>query len=108
MTMSTKDEAYTLKLMLVMYCREHHGVAEDLCENCRELLAYAAGRLARCPLGDRRTTCGKCPIHCYRPDMKESIVKVMRYAGPRMARHHPWLALKHFWRARFSRRGGVN
>jgi len=27
--------------------------------------------------------------------MKTKIREVMRYAGPRMIKHHPWMAIKH-------------
>jgi hypothetical protein len=42
-----------------------------------------------------KPTCAKCPIHCYKPAMKERIRDVMRYAGPRMLRRHPVLAIRH-------------
>jgi hypothetical protein len=32
---------------------------------------------------------------CYTPDMRERIRAVMRFSGPRMLLHHPWLALMH-------------
>ncbi len=32
---------------------------------------YAFLRLDKCPFQDKKSTCGKCVIHCYKPDMKE-------------------------------------
>lgn len=96
--MQVNAESKTLKLMLTMYCRAHHETQGELCEDCRQLFDYAGVRLERCPLGEKRSTCGQCPIHCYRSDMKKKITAVMRYAGPRMARRHPWLAFKHMLR----------
>ena len=37
-------------------------------------------------------------IHCYKPDMKEKMREVMRYAGPRMMWYHPIAAIKHLIR----------
>ncbi len=39
--------------------------------------------------------CSKCPIHCYKPKMREHIREVMRYSGPRMIFYHPIIAIKH-------------
>jgi len=44
---------------------------------------------------ERKPTCALCPIHCYKPAMREQIRDVMRYAGPRMLRHHPILSIRH-------------
>ena len=52
-------------------------------------------RLDQCPFKEGKTSCAKCPIHCYRPDMREEIRTVMRYAGPRMTYLHPVKALFH-------------
>jgi predicted amidophosphoribosyltransferase len=89
-------EKQTTRAMIAMYCRDQHGSADDLCGGCRELLDYAYCRLDRCPFGADKTTCAKCPIHCYKPAMRERVREVMRYAGPRMLLRHPMLALRHW------------
>jgi len=33
--------------------------------------------------------------HCYSRAMREGVVAVMRFAGPRMIYRHPWLAVRH-------------
>jgi hypothetical protein len=72
------------------------GAKQDkLCLECSELLDYALARLDRCPFQDNKPTCAKCPVHCYKPDMREKVRVVMRYAGPRMLRRHPVLAVLH-------------
>ena len=38
----------------------------------------------------------RCPIHCYRPDMRSLMRQVMRYSGPRMLLRHPWATLRHW------------
>ncbi|MGC8874195.1 MAG: nitrous oxide-stimulated promoter family protein [Chloroflexia bacterium] len=89
-------EEKTVSAMIRLFCRTHHGAAEGLCAQCAALLAYARKRLARCPFGTAKPNCAKCPIHCYRPQERERIRALMRYAGPRMLLRHPVLALLHF------------
>ncbi len=88
-------EEKTVAAMTRIYCRDHHGTKEGLCADCDALLAYARARLAHCPYQERKSTCAKCPIHCYKPEMREKIRGVMRYAGPRMLLRHPLLAVLH-------------
>jgi hypothetical protein len=88
-------ERRTVEAMIRLYCADHHGARAGLCESCAELRDYALERLARCPFQDGKTTCAKCPVHCYRPARREEIRIVMRYAGPRMILRHPLLALWH-------------
>jgi len=82
--------------MAGIYCRGHHATKGELCAECRELLDYAYCRLDRCPYGGEKPTCGKCPIHCYKPAMKTKAKAVMRYAGPRLMFRHPILTLRHW------------
>lgn len=95
--MGLKQERKTVDAMVRLYCKAHHR-GHELCESCRELLEYADGRLAACPFGDRKPTCRKCPVHCYRKQMKERITEVMRFAGPRMVLRHPLMAMRHLLR----------
>lgn len=93
-------EEKTLQAMVRIYCRAHHG-GEEICEGCTELLRYAHFRLERCPFGEEKPTCAQCPIHCYKPEPREQVRQVMRFAGPRMLWRHPMLALLHLWDERF-------
>ncbi|EGA70720.1 hypothetical protein VISI1226_01305 [Vibrio sinaloensis DSM 21326] len=88
-------EHKTVAAMLAIYCRDKHGTRGSLCQACRELLAYAEVRLDRCPYGQTKPTCNKCPIHCYKPEPKALMRDVMRYAGPRMLLPHPILSMRH-------------
>ena len=89
-------EQETIQKMIFLYCRENHKpVDQGLCEECGALLDYSLERLHRCPFGENKSTCAKCTIHCYRPAMREKVRQVMRYAGPRMLFHHPYLAVMH-------------
>ena len=90
-----KREQKTVAYMIGIYCRGKHQTKGELCADCRELLEYARFRLRNCPFQENKTTCGNCPVHCYKPKMREKIRKVMGYSGPRMIRHHPLLAIGH-------------
>ena len=93
-------EANTIRAMVELYCREQHGNRLELCSDCQVLLDYARFRLAKCPFQEGKTTCAQCPVHCYKPVMRERIRVVMRYAGPRMLYRHPVLAVRHLWDGR--------
>lgn len=84
-------EKQTVRQMVEIYCHAHHHTTE-ICESCATLLEYAHARLDHCKFGEEKTTCKKCPVHCYKPAMREEMRGVMRYAGPRMIWHgHPSL-----------------
>lgn len=87
-------EKRTVALMIALYCRHKEGNS-TLCRECEELLAYAHLRLDRCKFGEAKTTCERCTVHCYKPEMRERIRRVMRFAGPRMLLYHPLEALRH-------------
>ena len=91
-----RREIRTLRLMIEMFCRRHHG-GKELCGDCRALCSYAEECTKRCRFGTEKPACSDCPVHCYQPAMREKIRAVMRYAGPRMIRRHPLLALRHFF-----------
>ena len=92
-----KEEKQVVEQMIRLYCRKMEG-NKELCPSCKELLQYAVARLERCKFGENKPTCKKCPIHCYRPQLKEQMCKVMRWAGPRMILYHPVAAIKHIIR----------
>ena len=82
--------------MVDIYCSAHHAQSNGvLCDDCQEFLDYAERRLDKCPYGDAKPTCTNCPIHCYKPERRAQVKKIMRYAGPRMLFKHPWLAITH-------------
>ena len=77
-------------------CQVGHG-GPGLCGECRELLEYSLARLEHCKFGNAKTKCHKCPVHCYRPDMREKIRTVMRFSGPGMLLYHPLEALRYLF-----------
>lgn len=90
-------ENITVRLMIELYCRDHHG-GKELCAACHELADYAAKRITKCPFGGKKLACSDCASHCFKPEKREQIREVMRYAGPRMVWRHPLLALDHLKR----------
>ncbi|MFZ4581564.1 MAG: nitrous oxide-stimulated promoter family protein [Paludibacter sp.] len=92
-------EQHIVYRMLLVFCRKHHGVNKNLlCESCNQLNNYAQIRLEKCSFGNDKPACKICPVHCYKPDMREQIREVMRYSGPRMALYYPIDAVKHIFR----------
>ncbi len=88
-------ERRTITAMVQIYCRGLHRSNSNLCPECAEFLAYALARLERCRFQPDKPTCARCPVHCYKPAMRERARAVMRYAGPRMLLQHPVLAILH-------------
>ena len=90
-------EFKTMKAMVAIYCHAHHQPNNQLppCDECQAFIRYANEKLDRCPYGQNKPTCNKCPIHCYKKQQRQQAKNIMRYAGPRMLLHHPILAFKH-------------
>ena len=88
-------EKKTIKAMVSIFCKAKHKTRDEFCPECSQFFEYAKTRLEKCPFQENKTTCGKCRIHCYRPDMREKVKKIMRYSGPRMLLHNPGLAIHH-------------
>jgi hypothetical protein len=91
----TAREWNTIEAMIALYCREHHATCGQLCPECGDLRDYARQRLEKCPFGEQKPTCAKCPIHCYKPACREQVREVMRYAGPRLLMRRPILTIRH-------------
>ncbi|MCI8451792.1 MAG: nitrous oxide-stimulated promoter family protein [Eggerthellaceae bacterium] len=97
-------EECVISQMVALYCAGNHDAAsrteraccgELVCPACKAVDAYAVLRTARCRQMHAKTSCEKCPYHCYRPQEREQIRQVMRYAGPRMLTKHPIAAIRH-------------
>ena len=87
-------EKETVSLMISIYCRKKHG-SKVLCSDCATLDDYARQRSDKCPFTETKTFCSNCKVHCYKPDMREKIREVLRFSGPRMIFHHPFMAIRH-------------
>ena len=93
-----KKEQYVVRQMILLYCRKNHKTQSgELCEDCQKLADYAALRSEKCPFMEHKTFCSNCKVHCYKPEMRERMRVVMRWAGPRMLLYHPVAAIRHLW-----------
>ena len=91
-----RREYVTMQRMVEIYCAGHHRLnGTPLCATCNEFLGYVQRRIDKCPYGENKPTCARCPIHCYKHAQREKARAIMRYAGPRMMWRHPWLSLTH-------------
>lgn len=92
----SKRELKTIRVMIGMYCRRHHGgSAAQPCSACTALFSYATRRLELCVFGDAKPTCANCSVHCYSAEKREQVRVIMKWAGPRMLWQHPLLAIFH-------------
>jgi len=97
-------EKQIVNLMVELYCRKNHGVG-GICVDCEELLDYASKRLDNCVFGDEKPACKHCPVHCYKPAMREKIREVMRWSGPRMIFYRPGAVMRHLLSKTFNSKG---
>ena len=88
-------EKHIIEVMVKIYCKKKHKSNGKLCEECLELLDYSKKRLDKCMFGNEKSYCQKCPVHCYKKDMKEKIKDVMRFSGPRLLFYNPIEFFKH-------------
>lgn len=97
-------EKRTISQMVALNCAGNHApearterahCGEAVCPECARLDAYAVLRTERCRKMETKTSCEECGNHCYRPEMRDRIRSVMRYAGPRMLTKHPVAAVRH-------------
>ena len=93
-----EKEQIVVEQMIKLYCKKNHNdrlKENGLCKECMELAEYAKQRSAKCPFMENKTFCNNCKVHCYKPQMREKIKKVMRFSGPRMLFYHPFMAVWH-------------
>ena len=88
-------EKQLVSQMIALYCRKNHNCKKDLCDDCKSLKEYAEMRIEKCAFMETKKFCSNCKVHCYKPQMREQIRKVMRFSGPRMIFYHPIIAIKH-------------
>lgn len=89
-------EKATVKAMIEIYCKHNHG-GKMICDECSKLTDYALLRTDKCKYKENKPACQKCKTHCYKPEYREMIKKVMRFSGPRMIYKHPLLSIQHFF-----------
>ena len=94
--MTEQEEIEGVRRMIAYYCKKKHKTdGKNMCPECQALAEYVAERRHACPFGDDKPFCANCKIHCYKPEMREKIRAVMRYAAPRVTFIHPIMSFKH-------------
>ena len=93
-------EQQVVSEMIALYCRKNHQTGTNVkkgefCQECAQLRDYAVQRSERCRFMENKTFCANCKVHCYKPEMREKIRRVMRFSGPRMLLYHPGMAIWH-------------
>lgn len=96
-----EQEKKMVELMVHIYCRKHNHLNfyssnKDLCEKCLALSTYAQKRLDRCVYGVKKSSCKRCPTHCYNLEMRSRVREVMRFSGPRMLFYAPFQTIRHW------------
>jgi len=96
---SIRYEKETVDKMIRLYCRKKHKTKnEHLCPDCEAIKNYALKRLDKCPFGDAKSSCNRCKVHCYNPEMRQRMREIMRFSGPRMLIYYPFDFVKHYVR----------
>ncbi len=91
------DEKKVITKMINLYCKGNKHSSLGLCKDCDELLQYAILRTDKCPFMETKSFCNNCKVHCYKPEMREKISKVMKYSGRRMLFTDPILTMRHMY-----------
>ena len=85
----------TVGKLITIYCKKNHTNKDQLCDDCSKLLNYANLRLEKCIYGNNKPECKHCPVHCYKPIMRDKIKEVMRFVGPRLMFYDPIMFVKY-------------
>lgn len=89
------EQEKILEFMINFYCKKNHHLKDSLCPQCKELSDYAIMRIRNCKYGNKKPNCNLCKVHCYKEEMREKIIRVMRYCGPRLLFYNPRLIISH-------------
>lgn len=56
----------------------------ELCPDCSNFVQYAIQKRYKCPLEAEKPSCKHCRIHCYAPEQRALVKKIMAWSGRRM------------------------
>ena len=62
--------------MVTLYCRHKLNMTKPN-EEYQALIDYCSLRLDKCKWSEKKMVCKNCPVHYYKPEMREKIRKVM-------------------------------
>lgn len=87
-------EKKTFDKMLKIYCKKKHQ-SKELCKECLEIQNYVYKRIEMCPFILNKPFCAYCKIQCYKKEMKEKVIKIMKFSGPKMMFRAPIQSFRH-------------
>ena len=87
-------EKKTITMMVELFCRKKLR-KEEMPQEYAEFQQYAYARLDHCRFGEKKTSCKRCPIHCYSKTRRQQAKLIMRWSGPRMLLYSPMAAIRH-------------
>jgi len=87
-------EKKTFDKMLKIYCKKKHK-SKVFCHECLEIQKYVYERIERCPFILDKPFCAHCKVHCYQKQMREKVIEIMKFSGPKMIFRAPILSIKH-------------
>jgi len=91
-----QKEKETVEKFIRLYCeKKHEPSSKPICSECNNMLDYSHQRLELCQYQEDKPTCRKCPVHCFKPTMREEIRRVMRFSGPRFVLRAPMDWIRH-------------
>ncbi len=61
-------------------------VNPELCDECARLLMHAVSKRAICPYNPK-PACKRCETHCYKPEYRMMIRRVMKFSGLHLIKH---------------------
>ncbi len=93
------EEKELITIMIKLYNKKKLG-QKQLTKEMQELLDYSYLRIENCPhrkknFNGKKPFCSCCTIQCYKADMKQDMVEVMKFSGPRMIFSHPIVSIEH-------------
>ncbi len=92
-------EKELITIMINLYNKKKFK-QKQLTKEMQELLDYSYLRIENCPhrkknLNGEKPFCSCCSIQCYKADMRQNMVEVMKFSGPRILFSHPIVAIDH-------------
>ncbi|MGL1936764.1 MAG: nitrous oxide-stimulated promoter family protein [Fibrobacterales bacterium] len=94
----TFNEIKIVNQMILLYCKKNHSYDGTLCSECRTVAEYSEKRVKYCPIKQKKPVCNVCTVHCYSEEMRQKIIIIMRYSGPRMILFYPLSAIQYLFK----------
>ncbi|MCS2716230.1 nitrous oxide-stimulated promoter family protein [Bacteroides thetaiotaomicron] len=90
------QEKRTVEIMIRLYCRKKRRM-QPFVRSAKSCSATHMPVLTIVRSERKKSSCKKCPVHCYKPAMRKRMREVMRFSGPRMLFYAPLEAIRHLF-----------